>query len=59
MKLNNKGFAMTTIVYTILSLFLVVSFASIAILKSNYDIKKDYTKDLTDTLNTCFEKGEC
>lgn len=59
MKMNNQGFAISTIIYSILILFIVVTFSILAVLKYNYEVEKDYNKDIEDCLNTCYEKGEC
>lgn len=59
MKLSNRGFAISTIIYSILILFVVVAFSILAVLKYNYEIEKDYKSDIEENLNICYEKGEC
>lgn len=57
--MNNKGFAITTIVYGIVILLVLVSFTGISILKNEYYDKKDLVEDIKEELNTCLENNEC
>ncbi len=57
--MNNKGFAITTIVYGIVILLVLVAFTGISILKNEYYDKKDLVEDIKEELNTCLENNEC
>ena len=59
MTLNNKGFAITTLVYGIVTLLVLVAFTGISILKNEYYDKKDLVEDIKEELNTCLENNEC
>lgn len=57
--MNNKGFAITTIVYGIVILLVLVAFTGISILKNEYYDRKDLVEDIKEELNTCLENNEC
>ncbi len=57
--MDNNGFAMISVVFGILVLFIMVSFTTMAILKNEYDLEKDYVSDVSSILDECYRKGEC
>lgn len=58
--MNNKGFAITTIVYSILLLLSLSMFLVFGVLRNNYDNEKTFINDINDELNTCLkEYGNC
>ena len=57
--MNNKGFAITTIVYGIVILIVLLSFSIITIMKNNYLNQKDLIKETNEKLNQCLIKEEC
>ena len=59
MRLNNKGFAITTIVYSIIILLLIVVLALFGILRNGYGNQKDYITDINEGLNECLRTNSC
>ena len=57
--MNNKGFAVTTIVYSVVILLSLVVMSILTILKNEYDNDKTYVNDINDSLTECLKKGEC
>ena len=51
MKLNKKGFAITTIVYSVLILLSLSMFIVLGISRNMYQNEKDYMNDINDNLN--------
>lgn len=52
-KLNNKGFAVSTILYGILSLTILILLLIFAIMKSSKDMNQDLSKSIEENLNKC------
>ena len=59
MKLNNKGFAITSMVYAVIILLSITMFTVLAIEKKEYDNQKNYVEDINNTLTKCIGRGEC
>ncbi len=59
MKLNNKGFATITIIYSFVLLISLIMFMIISTLKTDYDNGIEYTNDINETLDECLNKKEC
>lgn len=57
--MNNKGFAITTIVYSVIILLSLVAITTLGILKTQYDNQKNYVNDIKEELNICLQKGTC
>ncbi len=57
--MNNKGFAITTMVYAAIILFSLVMFAVLGIEKNKYVNQKTYVEDINDQLNDCLSGGSC
>ena len=57
--MNNKGFAITTIVYGIVILIVLLSFSIITIMKINYLNQKDLIKETNEKLNQCLIEERC
>lgn len=51
-KLNKKGFAVTTVVYSILVLLILFMFILLAIVRGSYFNEKDFTKEVQEELDT-------
>lgn len=52
-KLNNKGFAVSTILYGVLSLTILILMLIFGIMKSSKDMNEDLTESLSESMNTC------
>ena len=57
--MNNKGFAITTIVYGIVILIALLAFSIVTIMKNNYLNKKDIINDTNIKLNQCLMEKRC
>ena len=57
--MNNKGFAVTTIVYTVLVLLSLVMLFTLGILKGEYDNQKTFITDINDELTECLNQNKC
>ena len=57
--MNNKGFAVTTMVYAAILLFSLVMFAVLGIEKNEYVNQKDYVDEINVELNNCLSGGKC
>ncbi len=57
--LNNRGFAITTIVYSIVILLLVMILTLFAVLRQEYGNQRDYITDINDGLNECLRTNTC
>ena len=57
--MNNRGFAVTTIVYTVLVLLSLVMLFTLGILKSEYDNQKTFINDINDELTECLNQNKC
>lgn len=49
--MNNKGFAVTTVVYSIIILLSLVMFIALAIVKDEYSDQKDFINEVRTQLN--------
>ena len=52
-KLNNKGFAVSTILYGVLSLIIIILMLIFAIMKSSKDMNQELIKSVEEKLNKC------
>lgn len=57
--MNNKGFAITTIVYGIVILIALLAFSIVTIMKNNYLNQKDIIKYTNKQLNRCLIEKRC
>lgn len=57
--MNNKGFAITTIVYAIVILLVLILFSVTSIVKNRYVDQSEFINDVKDELNTCISSGAC
>ena len=57
--MNNKGFAITTIVYAIVILIALLAFSIVTIMKNDYLNQKDLIKDINKELNKCLIEARC
>ncbi len=58
--LNNKGFAVTTMVYGMMALASLILFLTLDIMNSNKNITSEYAQDVEDELNRCtYYSGTC
>lgn len=57
--MNNKGFAITSMVYAVIILLSITMFTVLAIEKKEYDNQKNYVEDINNTLTECIGEGEC
>ncbi len=57
--MNNKGFAITTIIYSILMLLSLSMFLVLGVLRTSYNNEKNFMNDINEDLNNCLSKVEC
>lgn len=57
--MNNKGFAITTVVYSIIILLSLLAVTVMAINKSEYENEKNYTNDINEELTECLTNRSC
>lgn len=57
--MNNKGFAITTIVYAIVILLVLILFSVISIVKNRYVDQSEFINYVKDELNDCISSGAC
>ena len=57
--MNNKGFAITTMVYTAIILFALIMFCILGIEKNKYINQKTYVEEINSNLDNCLREGEC
>lgn len=57
--MNNKGFAVTTMVYATIVLLAISMFTALAIVNAEYTDQKSIIEDVNQKLNTCLETGGC
>lgn len=55
--MNNKGFAITTVVYSIIILLSLVMFIALAIVKDEYSDQKDFINEVRTQLNEHLSQG--
>ena len=58
-KINNKGFASTLTIYSMLLLIVTIMFLILGILNEQYTNQKEYIDDIETSLEECLNKGEC
>jgi len=58
-KLNNKGFAVTTILYGLLTMVSLILFLLVGLQSFEQKSSSDFVKQITKELNTCVENGSC
>ena len=54
--MNNEGFAITTIVYAIVILLILILFSVTSIVKNRYIDQTQFVNDIREELNAC---GDC
>ncbi len=57
--MNNKGFAIGTIIYTSIVLLSLVMFTILAVEKNRYINQKDLVNDINSNLSVCLKEGTC
>lgn len=57
--MNNKGFAVTSMVYAIIILLSITMFMVLAIVRNEYDNQKKYVEDVNKSLTQCIGRGDC
>lgn len=57
--MNNKGFAVTSMVYSAVILLALVMFTILAIVQNEYTNQKEFVEDINKTLTQCIGKGGC
>ena len=57
--MNNKGFAITTMVYAAIILFSLVMFSVLGIEKNKYVNQKNYIEEINENLGNCLKEGSC
>lgn len=57
--MNNKGFAITTMVYALVILLSMSMFVVLDIMDNDYNDNKDLVKEVQTELDTCLESGRC
>ena len=57
--MDNKGFAISTIIYTSIVLLSLVMFTTLAIERNKYINQKDFANDINKNLSTCLKEGTC
>jgi len=57
--MNNKGFAITTIVYAIIILLVLILFSVTSVVKDKYTDQNEFINDLDQELTECLETGAC
>ncbi len=55
--MNNKGFAITTVVYSIIILLSLVMLIALAIVKDEYSDQKDFINEVRTQLNEHLSQG--
>ncbi len=57
--MNNKGFAVSSIIYASVILLALVMFTTLAIEKNKYVDQKDLINNIDRNLSTCLKEGTC
>ncbi|MGM9879069.1 MAG: hypothetical protein ACI31R_03500 [Bacilli bacterium] len=55
--MNNKGFAVTSMVYAAIILLSMTMFTVLAIVKSEYTDQKEFVEDINKSLTQCIVSG--
>ena len=57
--MNNKGFAISSIIYASVILLSLVMLTTLAIEKNKYVDQKKLVNDINNNLSTCLKEGTC
>lgn len=57
--MNNKGFAVTTMVYAAIVLFSLVMITILGIERNKYVNQRDYVDNINKELGSCLRRGDC
>lgn len=57
--MNNKGFAVTSMVYAAIILLSITMFAVLTIMKSEYTNQKEFVEDINKNLTQCIGGDGC
>ena len=57
--MNNKGFAITTIVFSLVVFLALILILSLAILKDEYIDQKEFNNNINEEINDCLKEGTC
>lgn len=57
--MNNKGFAVTSMVYAAIILLAITMFTVLAVVRNEYNNQKDYVDDINTNLTRCIGRGDC
>lgn len=57
--MNNKGFAVTTMVYAAIVLFSLVMITILGIERNKYVNQRDYVENINQELGSCLRRGDC
>lgn len=57
--MNNRGFAVTSMVYAIIILLSITMFMVLTIVRNEYDNQKKYVEDVNNSLTQCIGRGDC
>ncbi len=57
--MNNKGFAITTMIYALVILLTISMFVVLDIMDNDYKDNKQLVEDVQKELDTCLENGTC
>ncbi len=55
--MNNKGFAITTVVYSIIILLSLIMLIALAIVKNEYSDQKEFVDEVRTSLNNYINSG--
>ncbi len=58
-KLNNKGFAVTTILYGLLTMVSLILFLLVGLQSFEQKSSGDFVRQITKELNACDKNGSC
>lgn len=57
--MNDRGFAVTTMVYASVVLLAMVMFSVLAIVSSEYSNQREFIDEINNELTLCLERDEC
>lgn len=57
--MNEKGFAVTTVIYAIIILLSLITLSALGILSSGYNNQKNFVNDIQEILTECIEESRC
>ncbi len=58
-RLSNRGFAITTVIYSLLFLLSSTMFLVFSILRNEYNTEKTFFEDIKDDMNYCLTNNTC